>query len=180
MFIVALSISACIYVSCENSEIEPINNSNCIIDIKGADEFKNSLRDLSGKAISRSGCDDHLAEDIETLIEISHEFLERNEIALEDLNIKNGEDEILVIVAMSLLDYQNISESTDNQTYVGRTSPGGCVLQALGVKEIVETAGKAGAKQVAKVVAKVALKKAIPYLGWAMFAWDYIECVTEE
>jgi hypothetical protein len=54
------------------------------------------------------------------------------------------------------------------------------VLQALGVKEIVETAGKAGAKQVAKVVAKVALKKAIPYLEWAMFAWDYIECVTEE
>ena len=87
-----MSISACIYVSCENSEIEPINNSNCIIDIKGADEFKNSLRDLSGKAISRSGCDDPLAEDIETLIEISHEFLERNEIALDDLNIENGED----------------------------------------------------------------------------------------
>jgi hypothetical protein len=27
--------------------------------------------------------------------------------------------------------------------------------------------------------AKAALKKAIPYVGWGLFVWDYVDCITE-
>jgi hypothetical protein len=27
--------------------------------------------------------------------------------------------------------------------------------------------------------AKAALKKAIPYVGWGLFVWDYVDYITE-
>ena len=92
-------------------------------------------------------------------------------ISKEDLGIED--DEMLPIVAMSLLDYQKTMSPTS------RTTAGGCVLEALGVREVVNSAGKGAAKYITKAVAKAVVKKAIPYIGWGWFAWDYIACVTE-
>lgn len=78
----------------------------------------------------------------------------------------DDEDELIAVVAMALLGYQ---QSIDPES---RTTFGGCVIEALGVKEIIFSAGRGATKHEVKAVAKVAIKRAVPWLGWGMFAWD--------
>lgn len=114
-----------------------------------------------------------LQKDVETLVEVSREFLIQNDITSEDLGIED--EEMLAVVAMALLDYQK----TVVDQPISRTTVGGCVLEALGVREVVNAAGKGAAKKVAKVAAKAVLKKSIPYVGWGFFIYDFVDCVVE-
>lgn len=164
--------SVSIYVSCQNSESEPVVSVENAEEMKGAQEYKQALIQLKSSAMTRSSNEEPSKEDVQELVEISREFLQQNGITGADLNIEEN-DEIMAVVAMALLDYQ---KSIDPMT---RTTAGGCVLEALGVKEIVKSAGKGAVKYVAKAVAKAALKKTIPYVGWGLFVWDYVACVTE-
>lgn len=160
-----------VYVSCQNSE-DLVDNTENTDEIRGTQEYKQALIQLTQNSISRSENEDPTKEDIEKLVEISRDFLLQNNITSEDLNIGEN-DELIAVVAMALLDYQK------SVAPISRTTAGGCVLEALGVREVVNSAGKGAAKYVAKAVAKAALKKAIPYVGWGFFVWDYVACVTE-
>lgn len=172
ILIVTVLTGVITYSSCQSSESEPIENVENSQSLKGVEEFRASLIQLSQKSISRSTDEDPSEKEIEELVNNSRDFLAKNDITNEDLDIEE-DDEILAVVAMGLLDYQK----TVNP--ISRTTTGGCILEALGVKDIVASAGKSAVKYVAKAVANAALKKAIPYVGWGLFAWDFISCVTE-
>lgn len=161
-----------VYVSCQSSDVEPVENTESCDEVRGVQEYRQALIQLTQSSMSRSEDEEPTKEDIEQLVEISREFLLQNDITTEDLSIEEN-DEIIAVVAMALLDYQK------SVAPISRTTAGGCVLEALGVKEVVKSAGKGAAKYVAKAVAKAALKKAIPYVGWGLFVWDYVACVTE-
>ncbi len=158
-------------ISCQNTVEEPVDIPATSQKLEGVEEYRTALIQLSQTSESRNEDEDPSAEDILNLIEYSREFLLLNGISKEDLGIED--DEMLPIVAMSLLDYQKTMSPTS------RTTAGGCVLEALGVREVVNSAGKGAAKYITKAVAKAVVKKAIPYIGWGWFAWDYIACVTE-
>lgn len=162
-----------VYVSCQNSENESdfFKNIHDSKEVLGCGDFKKSLLQLSNSSSTRTNSGMPSEEDIKNLVDLSQAFLLQNNITAEDLEI--DDEEILVVVAMSLLDYQKIVYSST------RTTAGGCLIEALGVREVVNSAGKGAVKYVAKAVAKVALKRAIPYVGWGMFAWDFIACVAE-
>ena len=64
-----------------------------------------------------------------------------------------------------------------NQT---ESTLGGCVLEALGVRDVIDSLGKAALKKIAKVVAKQALKRAIPYVGAAITAYAFVDCMLDE
>ena len=58
-------------------------------------------------------------------------------------------------------------------------------MEALGVKEIIENIGegalkKAALKKVAKIIAKQTLKKAIPYVGAAITAYAFVDCMMDD
>lgn len=57
-----------------------------------------------------------------------------------------------------------------------RTTVGGCILQAVGVKEILT---EPTVKLAAKAIGKAVCKKAVLYIGWGLFAIDFVACVVE-
>ena len=84
-------------------------------------------------------------------------------------DVFDQDDPRLAIVAMAIADVDRIN----NNAAVSRTTFGGCVLEGLGVKGLVNGMGK---KAAAKIIGKFLLKRAIPYIGWALFAYDFIDC----
>lgn len=68
-----------------------------------------------------------------------------------------------------------LAEYTITQSVQTKTTPGGCLLQSLGLKDV----GKVAVKQLAKQVGKAVLKKAVPYVGWGLFAIEMACCLTE-
>lgn len=161
-----------ICVSCQNSDVEKVDEPESTGEVRGWQEYRQALTQLSQRSVSRSNDQEVSKEDIKQLVEISRGFLLQNDITCNDLNMEN-DDELIAVVAMALLDYQ---QSIDPES---RTTFGGCVIEALGVKEIISSAGRGATKHVAKAVAKVALKRAVPWLGWGMFAWDLAACYYE-
>lgn len=161
-----------IYTSCQNVETEPIESYENTQSLTGVENFKTALQHLSQNSITRSNGEEPSEDEIKELATLSRVFLEENNITDEDLESVR-DDEMVTLVALSLLDYDNVVNPAT------RTTAGGCVLEALGVKEVVESLGKGATKKVVKVVVKKVVKKAIPYVGWVCFAWDYISCVTE-
>lgn len=161
------------FISCQSSEQEYLTQNETLQEIKGVHEFKLALNNLSNDVDSRSLDEDPTDRDIETLIEISRDFLNRNEITCDELEI--NDDEIIAVIALAILDYQK----TELNFTSSRTTAGGCVLEALGVKEVINATGKGVAKKIAKATAKAVLKRAVPYIGWGLFIYDYIACVVE-
>lgn len=162
-----------LFTSCQSSDLEPTENKKEEEAIKGVKQFKSSLAKLSNEVNSRSIDEEPSCKDIELLIEISKNFLGENEISIEELGI--NDEEMLPVLAMAILDYQK----TLIDAPASRTTAGGCVLEALGVKEVINATGKGIAKKVAKAAAKAVLKRAVPYVGWGLFIYDYITCVVE-
>lgn len=109
-------------------------------------------------------------ETIQSLIYISQEYLALNDIDMSD--VFDQDDPRLAIVAMAIADVDRIN----NNAAVSRTTFGGCVLEGLGVKGLVNGMGK---KAAAKIIGKFLLKRAIPYIGWSLFAYDFIDCMIE-
>lgn len=171
--LIIMSAISFLTISCLSSNDEPQMQDESDVAIVGTSEYKAALINLHESSMSRSD-DEPTEEEVAALIQLSKDFLKQNDIANEDLGL-NNDDEIIPIVAMALLEYQNSIEAS----YESRTTVSGCIIEAFGIKEIIEQPAKYGAKQVAKIVAKAALKRVIPYVGWTIFAWDFISCVTE-
>lgn len=170
--VVCLLAGIFVYVSCQSYYVEPVENTEGCNEVRGVQEYRQALIQLTQSSISRSKDGEPTKDDIEQLVEISREFLLENDITTEDLSIDEN-DEIIAVIAMALLDYQK------SVAPISRTTVGGCVIEALGVREVVKSAGKGATKYVVKAVAKAVVKKAIPYVGWGFFVWDYVACVIE-
>lgn len=138
-----------VYVSCQNSEIEPIEEQESFQELKGVQEYRAALINLSNGVNSRSMDEELSQKDVETLVEVSREFLFQNDITSEYLGIED--EELLAVVAMALLDYQK----TVVDQPISRTTVGGCVLEAIGVREVVNAIGKNAVKKLQRLLQKL-------------------------
>lgn len=162
VLLLGISMSSC---SSDNEIFDQTHDTedrNCI----GTAEFVTSLNNLLTSTPTRSIGDEETM--IPALIEASIEYLSKNEISYTDF-CSDKTDPRIAVIAIGLAEYDLISNI---QT---RTSFGGCVLQAVGVKDL----GKAGAKAAAKQIGKAVLKKAVPYIGWGLFAVDLAMCLAD-
>lgn len=156
-----LNFSAC----SSNDEIEnaPINDKELCV---GTEEFVTSLKSIVSSSPTRSVEDEEAM--VPELIENSIKFLNENNISYADF-CEDKNDPRIAVIAIGIAEY-NLNQETQTRTTVG-----GCLLQSLGVKGVGEQSVKAIAKRVGKAV----LKKAVPYVGWGLFAVEMAMCITE-
>ena len=147
--VIAMLAGIFVYVSCQNSEIEPIEEQESFQELKGVQEYRAALINLSNGVNSRSMDEEPSQKDVETLVEVSREFLFQNDITSEYLGIED--EELLAVVAMALLDYQK----TVVDQPISRTTVGGCVLEAIGVREVVNAIGKNAVKKLQRLLQKL-------------------------
>lgn len=156
----------CISVSSCSSENEIIDKDTQIERCIGTVEFITSLNDIS-ISTKTVNIEDEKAK-VPAIVEASIEYLAKNGISYSEF-CSDKTDPRIAVIAMGLAEYDQINII---QT---KTSFGGCVLEAVGVKEL----GKAGVKAAAKQIGKAVLKKAIPYVGWGLFAVDMVMCLAD-
>lgn len=159
--------------ACTNYDADTTIVAEPVTDVAGLKTYRAELLKLTQQTYSRSAEMEPTQEDIKKLVEVSTVFLNENNITPQELGLKEG-DERIAIVALAILDYQNVVVNSS----VSRTTLGGCVLQALGIKEVLDNLGKQAVKKVATVVAKAALKKAVPWIGWGLCAYELIDCAV--
>lgn len=102
------------------------------------------------------------------LIKESINFLQLNDIDYKEF-FSNDSDSRIAVYAIAIAELQK-AETTQLTT---RTSIGGCVLEGLGVRGLVS--GRAAVKAIGKVL----VKRAIPYVGWGLFAIDMAMCLAD-
>lgn len=89
--VIAMLAGIFVYVSCQNSEIEPIEEQESFQELKGVQEYRAALINLSNGVNSRSMDEEPSQKDVETLVEVSREFLFQNDITSEYLGIEDEE-----------------------------------------------------------------------------------------
>ena len=159
---------SCSRFSSENTQ--SVNESNQSTKI-----FINKVTSLHGIYGTKSG--DLSEEDavamMVPLLEASKDYLQSNYYYFEE-DFETPDDPRISWVALAVAEYDM---QMSNQT---KTTLGGCVLEALGVRDVIDSLGKAALKKIAKVVAKQALKRAIPYVGAAITAYAFVDCMLDE
>lgn len=163
-------VSSCQSSSADDAEATVMPSDEKVI---GTDVFVSAVRDIQSFDFARRSSDpddvDVTDKTVQKLIDASLVYLEANDLDLSDFF--ESEDPRIAIVAMVLADADRVSQN--NQ--VSRTSVGGCVLEGLGVRGLGLSMGK---KALAKAACKVLLKRAIPYVGWGLFAIDFANCIA--
>ena len=101
---------------------------------------------------------------VPVLVEKSIAHLERNNISYSDY-FEDRTDPRIAVLALALAEYDQLNHA-EAQT---RASIGGCVLEALGVRQL----GKAALRKIGFSLAV----KAVPYVGWGLFALDMADCL---
>lgn len=167
MFLVTalVAVSLVATVGCSKTEAEVPDEPMEIIGTSGYLSNLSSLRPLVTKAGEVS------VEEIEAVLEpalsLSKSYLQTNGYDYsEDFE---SDDFRIIWVATALAEYDKLYANAT------KTSVGGCVLEAIGINEILKAAGN----KLVKVIAKQALKKVLPYVGIALTAADFIMCITE-
>ena len=156
-----LNFSAC----SSNDEIEntPINDKKLCV---GTEEFITSLKSIVSSSPTRSVKDEEAM--VPDVIESSIQFLNEQNTSYADF-CEDQNDPRIAVIAIGIAEY-NLSQKAQTRTTVG-----GCLLQSLGLKGVGEQSVKAVAKRVGKAV----LKKAVPYVGWGVFAVEMAMCIAE-
>ena len=155
------------FSSCNNDECvetEKVETEKCV----GTQEFISDLRSIV-KDQTR-GSSENIEALLPEIIEASIKYLEANGISYTEF-YEDRTDPRIAVIAMGTAEYFK-------QEFSGtRGSLGGCTLQALGVKELVK--GGMGSKAVVKVIGKAVAKKAVPYVGWGLFAGELVWCLID-
>ncbi len=179
MLFATLSIPALTLQSCdsENDDAPKANNTQRANDVEspiiGTASYINELyriKQLSQSDSRNSELSEPLEESINDFVALSQDYLELNDIDLSEYF--DNDDPRIALVALAIADI----DRTLNTTPTSRTTIGGCVLEGLGIKALIEGPGK---KAAAKIIAKALLKRAVPVVGWGLFAYDFIDCMTE-
>lgn len=162
-------VTILVFASCSNNDMGTDENTIAETEdeILGTSDFILGIKQILGSSLTRSVDEEEAI--VVNLIEESKVYLTKNGINYSDI-FPEESDARIAVLAMGIAEYdkQGMPSST-------RTSLGGCVLEAIGVKDL----GKAGAKYIAKEVGKAVLKKAVPYIGWGLFAVDMAMCLSE-
>lgn len=176
--LLASVLVSCGFCSCTNSSEELDYNEVQAEDFIGLDDFKantysiiKSLSDLSENynvtdTRAMEMANDSIDKLVANLTELSANILNKNGIDVVG-EFGNAENPRIALVGLALIEYLEYSNVAT------RASVGGCVLEAIGVKDIYKKGVKAAAKQ----IVKAGLKKAVPYLGWGLTIADFAHCM---
>lgn len=182
IWIFALCISSC---TSQTEELSQVPTQNDII------AFHDSLQILSNET---KGIIDRLAEKsfnyntsntraqkldedsldylISKLSIKTQDFLIKNGINTDSIYIEGGNKEQLAYIGLLLLDYEKLSSIPQT-----RASIRDCVLSGAGLSELFSN--KVLSKRaVMRIIIKAGLKRAVPYLGWALFISETAACLA--
>ncbi|MEE0236532.1 MAG: hypothetical protein UD961_10295 [Bacteroidales bacterium] len=163
-------------VSCSKQQAVPVveNEVSDATSMTWTDGYIKALSNISSAMETKVGeCDDETLTLAAELVEVSKLYLEYNDLDIS-IYFDDPYDYRIAVVAMALAELDRQPEA------VTKTTVGGCALEALGVDALVEGGiKKIGAKAALKIVSKQVLKKAIPYVGWAIAAVDFAACIAE-
>ncbi len=150
-----------------SSEDSTAEISSDKIEIKGVPTYISRIGEIVKHEETRS-VDEEQAETVPLLVKESIDFLQLNDIDYKEFFSDNSDPRIAVY-AIAIAELQK----ADTMKPTTRTSLGGCVLEGLGVRGLVT--GKAAVKALGKFIAK----RALPYVGWGLFAIDMAMCLAE-
>lgn len=155
------------FSSCQSDNVvatEMVENEECV----GTQEFISDLRIIVNDPTR--GYSEDVEAMLPEIIESSIKYLEVNGISYTEF-YEDRTDPRIAIIAMGIAEYfkQDFSET--------RGSLGSCVLAAVGIQELTT---KKGVKVLAKAIGKAVAKKAIPYVGWGVFAGELVWCLVED
>lgn len=158
--------------SCNNNdEFVSEQSENIEIELVGTNDYVSNIGCIIKQGGTRSA---EYEQDclVPLLVEESILFLNSNGIDYKEF-FDDVSDPRIAVFAMALAEQEKYCQ------YGGltRASVGGCVLEALGVKELVTS--KAVTKAAVKAVGKAIVKKSVPYVGWGLFAVDMALCLSE-
>lgn len=167
LFVALLAISL---ASCNDSETIP-ENSQEVVKLVGTSNYLSNLSKAANCVGTRSLPTEQDSV-VAVIVDESLLFLESNGIDYKEF-FENEKDPRIALFAMTLVELEK------HGLYQGetRSSVSECAISAFGLEELV-TQGLT--KAVVKATAKAVLKKAIPYVGWGIFAVDMIYCLTED
>lgn len=137
------------------------------MEIKGVPTYISKIGEIVKHEETRSVTEEQ-TETVPSLIKASIDFLHVNNIDYKEF-FNNDSDPRIVVYAIAIVELQK----TETMQPTTRTSLGGCVLEGLGIRGLAT--GKAAVKAIGKVLAK----RAIPYIGWGLFAIDMAMCLAE-
>lgn len=161
-------ITGLFMVSCtSNEEVFNLKENAKAENAVGTEEFLNRLHLIAYSPQTRTIESDSAM--IPQLIEVSIAYLEQNGISYTEFCQEQNDPRIAVIA-------MGIAEHFKGRGIVTtRGDLDDCVLTAVGIKEI----GEGSVKKIAKQIGKAVLKKAIPYVGWGLFAVDLVYCLSK-
>lgn len=157
----------CFIVTSCSSEDSTLETSSDKIEIKGVPTYISKIGEIVKHEETRSVTEEQ-TETVPLLVKESIDFLQLNDIDYKEFFTDNSDPRIAVY-AIAIAELQK-AETLQPTT---RTTFGGCVLEGLGIR------GLASGKVAVKVIGKVLIKRAIPYVGWGLFAIDMAMCLTE-
>jgi len=164
-----MALAALVFCSCNSSDKEQMVTESQ--EIVGLDNYLTNLRNAKSHK-TRSTLNDSLC--ILGFMEASKDFLLKNDITASDLELEENDTRI-IIIAMAVADYYKIYG-----TPTKRASVGGCILSGLGIRSLFNGGiKKYGARYIIKSVGKAVAKKAIPYVGWGLFAVEVADCLFD-
>lgn len=153
-------------VSCSSEDSSPEIFSDKT-EIKGVPTYIAKIGEIVKHEETRSVAEEQ-TEIVPLLVKESIDFLRLNDIDYKEF-FNDDSDPRIAVYAIAIAELQK-SETVQPKT---RTTVGGCVLEGLGVRGLVS--GKAAVKAIGKVL----VKRAIPYVGWGLFAIDMAMCLAE-
>lgn len=154
-------------ISCSSTEDNILETPSDKTEIKGVPAYISKIGEIVKQEETRSVNEDQ-TETVPLLIKGSINFLQLNDIDYKEF-FSNDSDPRIAVYAIAIAELQK-AETTQLTT---RTSIGGCVLEGLGVRGLVS--GRAAVKAIGKVL----VKRAIPYVGWGLFAIDMAMCLAD-
>lgn len=175
LFLIVISIFVGYSCSSEKENIEEYKTKEkAKIEFNGTTVFLQKIHEIRMNT-TRTVQDEQfiLAE----LVKYSSEYLKQNEFDYT-VFFEDGDPRI-AIVAMSLSKYDRLTSASINfRNRVVTRGVGGCVLEAIGIRSLLDGSIKRlGAKYAAKVISKKVLSRAVPYIGWGLATVDFANCM---
>ena len=175
---VAVMFNSCSNYSDINENLSEVSKKNDNIFV-GIEEYKTSTIPVFEK-LSKLSSNYHttntraMQQDNDSIDALVQQLVTNSRMLLQSNGIDvvkefgSSNNPRIALAGMALLEY-------DRYKFATRSTLGGCILEAAGVRGLF----KASAKQAAKMITKAALKKAIPGIGWGLFFADLADCLLE-
>ena len=161
----AITMQSC---SSDSYNEEPLSD---VVEIIGTQDYVAGLNSVLKDGLTKS-VNDQEDTIVPELLLLSKEYLNNNNIDYCEF-FGDSEDDRIIVFALALAEYNKIVYYNS----ITRTTVGGCVLQAMGLRALVQ--GKGITRAAIISLGKAIAKKAVPYLGWGLFAIDMAMCIAE-